>query len=698
MKKIIRFLSILLSISILFTICISKEKVKAANPFVTRTVDRYGELVETGDAYESIIKYKAVSDGLNEYLLSSPTDLYIDGDDYLYLVDTGSKKVYILDDEYKVVNSFGDDNLIKPTGIYVRNNSIYITDYGTPDDKLSGKIALYDYNKQTNTITFKENRGAPQSKVLEIDNFIYRPEKIAVDSNLTMYVVNEGSYSGILTISDENRFMSYFAPNEVTTSFKDKVTRFLYGENEKVTLKDALPTPPYNVHIDDSGYIYTVTQTVIKNDLGDTLKKVNIGGLNFYPASMLASSEFVAAWNGAYGNIYAATKSGFIYEYDLEGNILFIFGGNSTSIDQLGLFKNISSMVVNSKDELIILDQNDNSFQVFRPTNFASTVHEALGLYNDGKYIESKDLWEDVLVYNSMSDLAHKGIGLAHYLSGDYHAALKEFKLANDKTDYSEAYWEIRNVWISNNIIIVFSIILLIVVGVFVLGYLNKKKQIFAPIKQFFTKLKERKFFGDISKMFRMMRHPGDSTYYLKTDKSIGYYNGLIVLVLIFAIYILGLTCTGFLFNNVVIEKTILIKETFKIIIPIILFVVANYLSSSLLEGEGTFKAIFLTTMASLMPIVVIYPFVILISNVLTFNESFLYYFGIIVMIGWSAILLFVSNKELHNYQGRKMFLNIIMTILLMLVLLIVVILVYLMFSQVIDFIKDIISEVIFHD
>jgi hypothetical protein len=155
---------------------------------------------------------------------------------------------------------------------------------------------------------------------------------------------------------------------------------------------------------------------------------------------------------------------------------------------------------------------------------------------------------------------------------------------------------------------------------------------------------------------------------------------------------------TGFLFNDVIIERTILLKEAFKIVIPIVAFVVANYLTSSLLEGEGTFRGIFLTTMASLTPIIVIYPFLIIISNFLTYNESFIYYFGITIMLVWSAVLLFIANKELHNYSVKRNIFNFLVTFLLMVVLIIACILVYMIIAQVVSFVSDIVKEVIFRD
>ncbi|NLD26692.1 MAG: hypothetical protein GX661_04950 [Acholeplasmataceae bacterium] len=692
MKRLIIILSFLLVIIGL------SVNVQAATSYTTRTINRYGELIETQAAYEAVIKIKSVDSADGKVSFSNPKDLFIDSDDYLYVLDSGNKRVVILDENNEYLTSFGEDKLNQPRGIYVRDERIYIADYGKIDDNASGRIFIYSYDKELNQVSFLEELPRPNSIVLQVENFIYRPEKIAVDSNLTMYVVVEGSYNGVLLIDKNNRFLNYFAPNQVKTTFKQKLTKFLYGDNEKVTLQKILPAPPFNVYLDDSGYIYTVTKSIIRNDLGDTLKKVNIGGVNFYPKEMWATGDFVAACSGDVGNVYAVSQTGFIYEYDIEGNLLFFFGGKSSGVDQLGLFNSAAAIARNSQGNLFVLDDNDGSYQIFNPTAFAHKVHAALGYYNNGQYVESKALWEEVLRYNSMFDLAHKGIGMAYFLENDFEAAMEKFELANAKTEYSDAFWEIRNVWLTNYfgyMVLVFSGIVLLIFG---LRILNRKTAVFAGINAKTKEILQKKPIHDFLLLFRMARHPLDTTYILKTDKTISIRNGFIFLGMIFGIYLVGLSATGFLFNDVIIEDTILFREAVKIVVPIIAFVIANYLTSSLLEGEGRFKSVFLVSLAALAPIIILYPLLIIISNVLTYNERFIYDFGIVVMLGWAGVLVFITNKELHNYSIKRNILNFLLTILMMLVLIIVVILISLIIMQVFGFISDVIMEVIFRD
>ena len=168
------------------------------------------------------------------------------------------------------------------------------------------------------------------------------------------------------------------------------------------------------------------------------------------------------------------------------------------------------------------------------------------------------------------------------------------------------------------------------------------------------------------------------------------------MLGLVFLVYLLFITKTSFIFNNVILEKTILLKECTKIILPIVLFVIANYLVSSLMNGEGSLRCIFMNTMGSLIPVVIMLPVIVLITNGLTYNEAFIYYFAVGIMLAWTAILLIANIKETHNYSMKQTIANLFITVLMMLIIIIVIILVYLLVSQIFGFIVDLLKEVMF--
>lgn len=692
-NRLFKFVIVLLLIALL-SVRVSNIGVNASTPYKTYTLNRYGELVETQDAYDPIKSIKTFDINGNQETIKNAQDLFIDDEDYLYLVDTDNRRIIIMDNEFNYITSFGTTELIRPLGVFVRDEYIYVADYG--NESAEGQIVVYTYDKTTNDVALNKILGCPSSPILSVDDFVFRPEKIAVDENHTMYIVSKGSSNGILLVNEANRFLNFFAPNQTSGTLWDSIKSFLYSGNENVIITKKIPPAPTNVMLNDSGYIYTVTSTVVKNDMGDTLKKVNIGGVNFYPENMEVASSFIDSWASDYNTIYALTSNGFIYEYDTEGNLLFKFGGNISSDEQLGLFKSASSIATDSKGNIYVVDPNSNAIQVFSKTVFTTKVHEALVLYMSGRYVESKELWEEVLRYNSMFDLAHKGIGLAYYLEGDYESAMEKFEIAYDKENYSEAFWEVRNAFLMDNLATIFIVIVILAIIALVLKKLHSKLGIFNPVKKFFKNLYAKKPVKDALVFFKFIRHPYDTIYDIRVDKSIKVYNGFIMLFMIFAVYLFFITNTSFIFNNVVLEKTILLKECTKIILPIILFVVANYLVSSLMSGEGTLRCIFMNTMGSFIPVVVMLPFIVLITNVLTYNEAFIYYFGMGIMLVWTAVLLVANIKETHNYSLKQTIANLFITLLMMFIIIIVIILLYLIVSQVVGFGVDIFKEVIF--
>lgn len=698
-KKLL--LSILIILFVFTTFLVTPFSVEAASAYKTYTLDRNGQLIETNEAYEAVYMLRTLSD---DSTLSGAKDMVIDNEEYMYIADTGNQRVVILNQDLEVVTTFGEDFFVKPLGIAVVGNFIYVADYGLGLTNTDfGNISIWSFDKSVSEelmITQERVLSTPSSPIFDIDGFIFRPMKIAVDENNTMYVVNEGTTSGVMIISETNRFIDYFASNSVQISLWDRIQRIVYSSNENVRLDKNIPTPVSNIALDNKGYYYTVTQTSEQDKSGENLKKVNIGGTNFFTEDMFVYSDLVDVTPGTVGNLYAVSSSGFLMEYDNLGNLLFMWGGRGVGNDKLGLFLSASTIAIDSHNFVYVIDDNSgrNSIQVFRETPFASEVHDALNLYNQAKYIESIDVWNNVLRYNSMFDMAYKGIGLGYMMNEDYDLAMEYFKIARDQVDYSEAYWDARNLYMINNA----SVMLWSVIGLglilMTVSITNRKygyiKKTFAPL----TVLNKYKTVREFKYMFRFIKHPADACYEIKSKQKVSYQTAWIYILLYFIIYVLGLVYTGFIFNNVIIENTILLKEAMKVFLPILIFIVANYLMSSLMEGEGTFKATFINTIGSFMPYIIIYPFLIIISNVLTLNEVFIYQAGLFVISFWSLILVYFNIKETHNYSVGQTFVNIFLTLLTMIIMIVVLLMVYMMIIQVSNFVTDILKEVILRD
>jgi uncharacterized membrane protein (GlpM family) len=128
---------------------------------------------------------------------------------------------------------------------------------------------------------------------------------------------------------------------------------------------------------------------------------------------------------------------------------------------------------------------------------------------------------------------------------------------------------------------------------------------------------------------------------------------------------------------------------------PVALFIVCNYLVSTINDGEGRLKDIYIGTIYSFVPYIVIILPVTLVSNFLTLNEAFVYDFSMWIIYGWSLIILVIMIKEIHNFTISETIRNIFMTIFAMIILVLVIFILYVLIGQVYDFVYSIVQEVI---
>ena len=186
-----------------------------------------------------------------------------------------------------------------------------------------------------------------------------------------------------------------------------------------------------DVAIDQKGFIYTITSSLKKG----AIKKFNVSGKNYFEQNFTNVKNFNSIAIGKYDNVFAIGPHGQILEYERDGNLLFFFGGGDVNPSRKGILNLPSSIAVNNRDQIIVSDQGLKLIQIFDPTPFAKTIHEALDNYQNGRYEESKDLWETTLQYNSMFDLARNGLAKGHMRNENYDSSFNQFELAGNQDE-----------------------------------------------------------------------------------------------------------------------------------------------------------------------------------------------------------------------------------------------------------------------
>jgi len=130
---------------------------------------------------------------------------------------------------------------------------------------------------------------------------------------------------------------------------------------------------------------------------------------------------------------------------------------------------------------------------------------------------------------------------------------------------------------------------------------------------------------------------------------------------------------------------------------PIILFCVANWSITTLTDGKGTLKEIFLAYTYAMFPMVICTIIAIILSNVVTGHEvafvRFFFTLGVVLQYGY----LFIGLIMIHEYTFLKAIGMVIFTILSMLIITFVFALFFSLFNNVVGFFSTVFHELNAH-
>ncbi|WZL78946.1 YIP1 family protein [Eubacteriales bacterium mix99] len=673
-KRMIRsvFCPALLTLLMLLFLCPAAFASDA--PYTTMTQDHRGRLVSSQDGY---LPQNAITK-LGGKELKKPGDIFIDGKNMLYIADTGNARVVRCTLEGEFLASIGEGVLKGPTGIFVdEKGNLYAA------DPRQGKIIVFssdgkqigEYGKPEGPLYGKKNK--------------FVPKKLVVDAAGSLYVIAEGNTNGIAQIGEQKDFLGYFGANSTPLPIRDAFRRLISTKEQKQQLKRNVPPSPVNLAIDDRGLIYTVTQGSEANGV----KKFNMAGINMLN-NVLSDENIADVAVGSIENIFVVSATGYLYEYSREGDLLFLFGGSDDGKNRSGLFVNAAAIDVDASGHLYVLDQEAGKIQVFEQTEYADTVHHALRLYQEGHYVESKEPWEEVLRQNSFFDYAYRGLGQAYYKLEDYDRSLSAFRLAGDKDGYSDSFWEVRNVFLKNHLFLILIIFLVLYVFRKALQKLDRKFGILRPVRGFLSSAGDKRLVRELRFVAYVPKNPADAYYGIQRESKVSIFSSTLLYLVFFILYVADKYFSGFLFKRVQEGRFELGMDVALVFGIFFLFILCNYLVSSIRDGEGKLKDIYCSLAYATMPYLVLKPVVILLSHVLTQNEAFLIGLLNFIVVLAMAILIVVMVREIQNYSWRETFQNIGLTLFTMFLFIVAGVIIFALIHQVVDFVVSIWKEV----
>ena len=644
--------------------------VEAESPYTTWARGPGGHMYMTQDAYRPSAEI--------DLPISAAEDLVITEDGTIFIADTGNGRIVKVKDQ-EIEASYGEDFLKSPTGLFIDpEGTMYVAD--------AGDNQIFIIDKDGNLLN---QFGRPSEPLFGADNQ-FLPRKVAVDARKNIYIISEGSTDGVVQMNTNGNFIGYFGANTSSMSLKMILQRmFLTKEQLAQFIKNEAASPS-NIAIDKQGLVYTITAGTTWNKV---IRKFTVSGRNIFPDAN-GSTTFRDIDISGSDLVLAVDAEGTIFEYNANGTILFVFGALDTGKQRLGTLRNPTG-IGRYGETIYVLDKDKNAIITYQTTAFAQQVHEGVRLYMEGYYAEAKPYFESVLNFNGSYIMAYQAIADAYYKQRDFDSALQYYKYAEDQKGYSEAYWELRNVQLQKYLTsaIIVLVALSIVNGV--VKRLDKRYKWFDPARNWFKGLTRFKLVDDLVFMFRFIKQPADSFYYIKKNLRGSIRFAVIIYVLVVVLRVAILYVTGFIFNSYVSLSDIKpLNEIIYTVLAIFIWNAANYLISTISDGEGRIKDVVIGTAYSLFPYVLFALPIALLTRVLSLNEAFIYSLGQNLIYVWVGLMLFIMVKEIHNYSFGETLKNVLLTIFTMGLFLLTGYILYVLFNQLFDFISAIFQEV----
>ena len=136
-----------------------------------------------------------------------------------------------------------------------------------------------------------------------------------------------------------------------------------------------------------------------------------------------------------------------------------------------------------------------------------------------------------------------------------------------------------------------------------------------------------------------------------------------------------------------------IVSQAATVLIPFFLWVLSNWCFTTLFDGEGSFKDIFVATSYALFPVPILVIISTALTNILVGTESQITTMIVTIAYIWMALLIIVGMQVTHDYSTGKNILTIIATLVGMIFIMFLAVLFVSLISKMVSLVSTISSE-----
>lgn len=702
MQKFLKILIVSFLLVILFTVSSF-----AAAPYDTYTYSYDGNVQISPAAYIPVSKTGEFGEA---GALKNPNDILYDKErDLIIIADTGNSRIIVTDKNFsliKMITEFDNQGVIdtfnEPYGIFLNNDgNLYVA------DTKNSRILVFDKDFSLIKVL------PPISADILPEGFSYNPISVAVDNADNVYVVSMNTNMGVISLDPDGNFEGFFGAQEVSVNPLELVWRTVMSEEQLERSESYVSVEYSNLTIDEKGFVYVTCTDIDRYELYNAVKnrsnssayapvkKLNPAGTDvlvrngFFPPvgdinfsaytgkdenkpSQISDIELLD--NGMYALL--DTNQNKLFTYDSSGNLLYAFGGIG---EAAGLYNSLCALTWND-GVFYTLDSYNGTVTILERTEYGNLLDTVIGYQETMQYEKANELWQDIISQNNNFDMAYLGLGKIALEKGEYQKAMDYFEIIGDKTYYEKAYKLYREELLAKIGFIIFAVVIaVILLLIYLMGRTGKYNEALSEHPRS-GKFKDELIYG-----LYVMRHPFKGFWGLKAEKRGSVRGATFWLALTGISSIFSVLGACYLQRS---ENPSVVSALSNTVFPLLLIVVSNMCFTTLMDGKGTFKDVYIAVSYSTVPYALCtIPFT-LISYLLISDELAILNMCSSVVLAWVLFLVFFGLMTVHDYSFGKNAVVCGLTIVGIAFILFILIIFVSLSSKVISLIASIVTEV----
>lgn len=630
--------------------------------------------------------------------------------------------------EYRDGDGGETKKLHNPAGIFInKKEELYVT---LPD---AGCVVKFAADGKSEKV-YKQPEG------LDLKGAKYLPTAVAADRIGRLFVIGQGIYEGIIEMAPDGSFTRFFGVNHVRFNPVELFWRMIATEKQRKQMALWLPTDYSDIAMQQDGFLFATAASVnaagklqLLNSKGiDILRFPNgrrpEGDRRLRPGYDSRLISVTAREDGLFAVLDSTMKRVFVY--DENGYMLCNFGSAGSLRGTL----NNPLQIAFLGERILVADQLTQSLELFEPTEYGKLLLAGAKAEHEQDNAASQSIWQNVLTKSPYLPLAYISLGNSAYREHKYQMAKEYYRRADDRVGYSKAFAKIRDAWLSryfNQIALFFLLLVLLLIARSV--YKRRRRRgleeslLFerralagagagtsdaSPallregekrhvLREYALRAARKRESREQERLHSLLRYPGYvMTRPFKAFADLKYEGagsfGFCVFLLLFraVLAILSYGKTGFLLNGNDPQQINTILIVLAAVVPYILFSVSNWSSTTLMNGSGKLKEIFMVLMYAQLPFLLMDVLSLFLSNVVTLEEVPLLLMLQSFSVVYSVVLGFIGLVSIHEFSFSRGVASVVVSVVAAMIILFILLLLTSLAGEFIHFLRTVVQEI----